>query len=162
MMSLGLTCRWYHTCQSVGDCSFPSASAAPWSSPPVGCSQSADACSPGMLWRGSYTPGYSLQQGNLQERGHNTSQVLNDPEDTALRTRLWTCRYKAQSCMCCSYHQRKVDFLWLQENGDWRGQGLCHHRLRRQSSVLVWRPAPQCATGRHSELNLRSNTLYCR
>lgn len=79
---------------------------------------------------------------------------------TTQRTRLSTCRYKAQSCMCCSYHQRKVDFLWLQENGDWRGQGLCHHRLRRPSSVLVWRPAPQSATGRHSELNLRSNT-YC-
>lgn len=80
MELLGLTCRWCHTCQSGGDCSFLSASAAPWSGPPVGCPQSVDACSPGKPWRGSYTPGCSLQQGNLHGRGNNISQPNNHPE----------------------------------------------------------------------------------
>lgn len=74
MVLLGLTCRLCRTYRSAGDCSFPSASAAPWSSPPVCCPQSADACNPGKPWRGSHTPGCSLQQGNLHRRGSSISQ----------------------------------------------------------------------------------------
>lgn len=150
MVCLGLTCRWCHTCQSVGDCSFPSAFAASWSSPQVGCPQSADACSPGKLWRGSYTPGCSIQQGNLHKRGH---QSVNQTP----RKPLWTGLNNAGSCMCCSYHRRRGDFLWLQKMGDWREQKFRHLPPRRQSNVLVWRPASQSATDHHSELNLRSH-----
>lgn len=90
MVCLGLTYQWCHTCQSAGDCSFPSAFAASWSSPLVGCPPSADACSPGKTWRGLHIPGCFLRQGNLRKTGCNISQstkqqtTLNLPESCGL------------------------------------------------------------------------------
>ncbi len=82
MVLLGLTCQLCRTYRSAGDCSFPSASAAPRSGPPVGCPQSADACNPGKPWSGLYTPGCSLQQGNLHRRGSSISQPIRQLRDT--------------------------------------------------------------------------------
>lgn len=73
------TCQWCHTCRSAGDCSFPSSFAAPWSSPPVGRPQPADACSPGKPWRGSNTSGCCLQEDNLQQerKRHESAKSKN-------------------------------------------------------------------------------------
>lgn len=77
MVCLGLTYQWCHTCQSAGDCSFPSAFAASWSSLLVGCPQSTDACSPGKTWRGLYIPGCRLRQGNLRKTGYKIKHQTN-------------------------------------------------------------------------------------
>lgn len=117
MVVLGLTYRWCHTCQSAGGCSFLSASAAPWSSPPVGCPQSGDACSPGKSWRGSYIPGCSLPQGNLHRKENN---ICQPNKQYRVSCPPWTCENNACVLLFISLLPPKKSWLPVET----RNEGL--------------------------------------
>lgn len=167
------TCQWCRTCQFVDHCSFPSASAAPWSNPLIVCPQLEDACSPGSGWKGSRIPARSLQQDNLRSSRHDISErkpawgcfssLLHIPPKKSwlpvtMRNggRAWAYPPSSSSAVTvkrpflefsateCHWPSFRAEPEVIQRKQTLPTKSWCHSKLQGEKSDLHWAPAVPC------------------